>query len=37
MPVAKGILPSGDFRDWPLIELWAREIADQVRTPVAAG
>lgn len=26
MPVAKG-LPAGDFRDWPAIDAWAREIA----------
>ena len=37
MPVAKGILPAGDFREWPVIEQWAREIANQLRTPVAAG
>ncbi len=27
MPVAKGVLPAGDFREWPAIEGWAREIA----------
>jgi menaquinone-dependent protoporphyrinogen oxidase len=27
MPAAKAILPPGDFRDWPAIEAWAREIA----------
>ena len=37
LPVAKGVLPVGDFREWPLIEQWALEIADQLRTPVAAG
>jgi len=26
MPAAKGMLPEGDFRDWPAIEAWAREI-----------
>ncbi len=36
LPVAKGVLPAGDFREWPLIEEWAREIADEL-TPVAAG
>ena len=37
MPVAKGILPAGDFREWPVIEEWAREIANELRTPVAVG
>jgi menaquinone-dependent protoporphyrinogen oxidase len=37
LPVAKGILPVGDFREWPLIEQWALEIAGQLRSPVAAG
>jgi menaquinone-dependent protoporphyrinogen oxidase len=37
MPAAKGLLPSGDFRQWALIEQWARGIAAQVRQPVAAG
>ena len=27
LPAAKGILPPGDFRDWPAIETWGREIA----------
>ena len=27
MPAAKGVLPPGDFRDWPAIEAWARDIA----------
>jgi menaquinone-dependent protoporphyrinogen oxidase len=27
MPAAKELLPEGDFRDWPAIEAWAREIA----------
>ncbi len=35
MPAAKGLLPPGDYRDWPLIEAWAREIAGALR-PVGA-
>jgi menaquinone-dependent protoporphyrinogen oxidase len=27
MPAAKDMLPEGDFRDWPAIEAWARDIA----------
>jgi menaquinone-dependent protoporphyrinogen oxidase len=36
MPASKGILPSGDFREWPLIEEWARDIADQLGAATAA-
>jgi menaquinone-dependent protoporphyrinogen oxidase len=27
LPISKGILPHGDFRDWDHVEAWAREIA----------
>ena len=37
MPMAKGILPEGDFRDWPAIEAWARTIASDLREPVPVG
>ena len=37
VPAAKGALPVGDFREWTLIEEWAREIANQLGAPVAAG
>lgn len=37
MPASKNILPPGDFREWPLIEEWAREIASDLPEPVAAG
>ncbi|HET8786427.1 MAG TPA: flavodoxin domain-containing protein [Candidatus Limnocylindrales bacterium] len=30
MPAAKDILPPGDFRQWDLIEAWAREIAAEI-------
>jgi menaquinone-dependent protoporphyrinogen oxidase len=36
MPASKGILPSGDFREWPLIEEWARDIAYQLSAAPAA-
>jgi menaquinone-dependent protoporphyrinogen oxidase len=36
VPASKGVLPVGDFREWPLIERWALEIANQLRTPVPA-
>lgn len=35
MPAAKRVLPTGDFREWDLIEGWAREIAAELRP--AAG
>ena len=37
MPAAKNVLPTGDFRDWPAIEAWAREIAGQLPAQVPAG
>lgn len=30
---ARDAMPAGDFRDWPLIEAWADEIADQLGSP----
>jgi menaquinone-dependent protoporphyrinogen oxidase len=35
MPASRDTLPEGDFRDWPEIEAWAREIAEAL-TPVEA-
>ena len=36
MPGSKGILPTGDFRDWENVDAWAREIAASLRSaPVA--
>ena len=37
LPMSKGILPEGDFRDWPAIEAWATEIARTVTEPVPVG
>ncbi|MCI0582105.1 MAG: flavodoxin domain-containing protein, partial [Chloroflexi bacterium] len=41
MPASKGMLPAGDFREWPAIEAWAREIAAEIvaegATPVPAA
>ena len=37
MPGSGKILPEGDFRDWPAIEAWAREIANAITEPVAVG
>jgi hypothetical protein len=31
------VLPRGGVRDWPVIEAWAREIASQLREPVATA
>jgi menaquinone-dependent protoporphyrinogen oxidase len=36
VPGSKGILPSGDFREWPVIEAWARDIGGQLMAPVVA-
>lgn len=37
MPVARRVLPPGDFREWPVIEAWAREIASELGTPTPVG
>jgi menaquinone-dependent protoporphyrinogen oxidase len=37
IPASKNVLPTGDFRDWPAIEAWAREIAAQLPVAVPAG
>jgi menaquinone-dependent protoporphyrinogen oxidase len=34
-PAARNALPAGDFRDWPAIEAWAEEIAQELQ-PVEA-
>jgi len=31
MPAAKAAMPTGDFRDWPAIDAWAAQIADELR------
>lgn len=31
MPAGKGLLPEGDFRQWPEIEAWAADIARDLR------
>jgi menaquinone-dependent protoporphyrinogen oxidase len=33
LPMAKGVLPHGDFRNWPDIEAWALEIAGEAVSP----
>ena len=37
MPASKNLLPAGDFRDWPAIEAWARQIVAEVAAPVPVG
>jgi menaquinone-dependent protoporphyrinogen oxidase len=33
MPAAKGVLPPGDFREWDVIEAWARKLAAEIVAP----
>ena len=33
LPMAKGVLPHGDFRNWPDIDAWATEIAATMAPP----
>lgn len=35
MPAVKDILPEGDFRQWDVIESWAKEIAEEIAEKVA--
>ncbi len=35
MPAARNGLPAGDFRDWPAIEAWAQEVADELKGKAA--
>jgi len=37
MPAIKDLLPTGDFREWPVIEAWARDIAVELKEPVPVG
>jgi menaquinone-dependent protoporphyrinogen oxidase len=37
IPAARRALPAGDFREWDVIEAWAREIASDLTAPVPAG
>jgi menaquinone-dependent protoporphyrinogen oxidase len=34
IPAIKELLPTGDFREWPVIEAWAREVAQGIAEPV---
>jgi menaquinone-dependent protoporphyrinogen oxidase len=36
LPAGKKILPAGDFREWDLIEAWARELAAEIASDAAA-
>jgi menaquinone-dependent protoporphyrinogen oxidase len=37
MPAIKDALPAGDFREWHVIDGWARAIAAEVQGPVPVG
>lgn len=34
LPAVKDLLPTGDFREWPVIEAWAQEIKAAITEPV---
>ncbi len=33
IPAIKEALPTGDFREWPVIDAWARSVASEIRSP----
>lgn len=37
MPTARAAMPAGDFRDWPVIEAWAKGIAEALGARTAAA
>jgi menaquinone-dependent protoporphyrinogen oxidase len=37
MPASRDALPKGDFREWPVIDAWADEIAASLRVPAGAS
>lgn len=37
MPAVKDILPEGDFRQWDVIDAWAKELAEEIGGKVAVG
>jgi len=37
LPAVKKILPEGDFREWDVIDAWAKELADEIGEKVAVG
>jgi menaquinone-dependent protoporphyrinogen oxidase len=37
IPAIKDLLPTGDYREWPVIDAWARSVAGEVREPVPVG
>lgn len=37
MPAVKDILPEGDFREWDVIDAWAKGIAEEIGGKVAVG
>ena len=37
LPAVKDLLPAGDFREWPVIDAWAHDIAEEVTGKVPVG
>jgi menaquinone-dependent protoporphyrinogen oxidase len=36
MPAARAAMPAGDFRNWPVIDAWAAQIAAELATGAIA-
>lgn len=37
LPAVKNILPEGDYRQWDVIDAWAKELADEIAGKVVVG
>jgi menaquinone-dependent protoporphyrinogen oxidase len=37
LPAMRDALPAGDFREWPVIDAWARSVASEIREPASVS